>query len=157
MEINSAYISPCGLYCGVCGVYQATKDNNQKFLKVLLKMYKAFIPGANYLTTDDLLCNGCRSGRRSFFCKTCSIRDCSKENKYTGCHECDSFPCQLIQNFPVPAGKKVILRSIPYRKQHGTEKWIQDEEERYFCPECNNKLFRGAKRCTKCREAVSFD
>jgi len=157
MDINPDLISPCGLYCGVCGIFYATRDNDQKFLQVLLKMYKARVPDPEQLTTDDLRCDGCHSDRRSFFCRTCSIRECSKDKRYTGCHKCHDFPCELIQNFPVPVGRKVILRSVPYRRKHGTEKWIQDEENRYYCPECNNRLFRGATRCNQCGKPVSPD
>ncbi len=54
-------------------------------------------------------------------------------------------------------GKKVILRAIPYRRKVGTEKWIQDEEARYFCPECNNKVFRGAVKCNQCKANLDLD
>jgi predicted RNA-binding Zn-ribbon protein involved in translation (DUF1610 family) len=47
-------------------------------------------------------------------------------------------------------GKKVILRAIPYWREVGTEKWIQDEEARYICPECGNKVFRGVVKCNQC-------
>jgi hypothetical protein len=40
MEINEKFLSPCGLYCGVCGVYYATRDNNPKFLEKLLNFYQ---------------------------------------------------------------------------------------------------------------------
>jgi len=53
-------------------------------------------------------------------------------------------------------GKKVILRAIPYWHEHGTEKFVRDEEARYNCPECSHKLFRGAKRCNKCKVAVDL-
>jgi hypothetical protein len=33
-----------------------------------------------------------------------------KYNGYTGCHQCDEFPCHLIENFPMTVGKKVIMR-----------------------------------------------
>ena len=36
MEKNEKLLSPCGLYCGVCGIYYATRDNNQKFMDKLL-------------------------------------------------------------------------------------------------------------------------
>ena len=157
MKINSAHISPCGLYCGVCGIYHATRENNMRFLKVLLKMYKSIIPGTEGYTIDDLLCDGCHAERRSFTCKSCAIRDCTEKKQYEGCHECNAFPCSLINNFPVKTGKKVILRTIPYRRKHGTEKWIRDEEKRYFCPGCNSRLFRGVTRCNKCRESVNLD
>jgi len=29
-------------------------------------------------------------------------------------------------------GKKVILQAVPYRREFGTEKWIQDEEHAMF-------------------------
>ena len=34
MDINSNLLAPCGLYCGVCGVYYATRDKNNKFMAV---------------------------------------------------------------------------------------------------------------------------
>jgi hypothetical protein len=40
--------------------------------------------------------------------------------------------------------KKVILRAIPYWREVGTDKWIQDEESRYICPNRGNKVFLGA-------------
>jgi len=29
MKINPDFISPCSLYCGVCAIYMAHRDNNQ--------------------------------------------------------------------------------------------------------------------------------
>ena len=31
MNIDNALLSPCGLYCGVCGILIAHRENNQKF------------------------------------------------------------------------------------------------------------------------------
>ena len=31
MMINPNFVSPCGLYCGVCAIYISHRDNNQKF------------------------------------------------------------------------------------------------------------------------------
>ena len=157
MKINPKHIAPCGLYCGVCGVYYATRDNNRKFMERLLNMYKNSFPGMDDLTTNDLLCDGCLSDRKSVFCSVCSIRECTHEKGLEGCHECGDFPCKFIDEFPIPVGKKVVLRAIPYWREHGTQKWIQAEEARYGCPECGQKLFRGAKRCNKCKTGVDLD
>jgi predicted RNA-binding Zn-ribbon protein involved in translation (DUF1610 family) len=54
-------------------------------------------------------------------------------------------------------GKKVILRSVPHRRKVGTEQWIRDEEARYFCPECGNKVFRGAVKCNQCKVELALD
>ena len=32
---NKDLMAPCGLYCGTCGVYIATRDKNEKFKAVL--------------------------------------------------------------------------------------------------------------------------
>ena len=160
MQINPGFLAPCGLYCGVCGVYYATRDKNEKFLEKLLNMYQSNMPDVdelNELTIKDLECDGCMSDRVSFFCRVCAIKTCTKEKSYAGCHECADFPCSHLENFPMPVGKKVIMRAIPYWREHGTEKWVRDEESRYQCPECGHQLFRGAKRCNKCKTPVDVD
>ncbi len=70
------------------------------------------------------------------------------ENNRDGCHQCDKFPCKLIDEFPVPVGKKIILRSVPARKKLGTKTWVKQEKACYECPQCNTHLFRGARRCS---------
>jgi hypothetical protein len=157
MEINKGLLAPCGLYCGVCGVYYATRDNNEKFLERLLAMYQAGIPELEGVSTEELRCDGCLSDRVSFFCRLCPIKSCTLEKGYAGCHECDDFPCTHIDRFPMPVGKKVMLRAIPYWRQHGTEKWVADETSRYICPGCGHTVFRGAKRCNKCKTPVDLD
>ncbi|MGD8521170.1 MAG: DUF3795 domain-containing protein [Desulfobacterales bacterium] len=157
MEKNEKLLSPCGLYCGVCGIYYATRDNNQRFMDALLSFYQSNLPGLQNMTTDDLACEGCFSDNRALFCETCAVKDCNQKKGYTGCHECDDFPCRLIEDFPIPVSKKVILRSIPYRKKYGTEKWVADEEARYICPDCGNAVFRGVRRCNSCKIELNLD
>ena len=157
MEVNPDFLAPCGLYCGVCGVYYATRDENQGFLEKLFGVYRDRIPGMDSVTKEDLRCEGCLSETVSVFCRVCPIKDCTREKGYSGCHECDDFPCRFIDEFPMPVGKKVISRAIPHWRKCGTEKWVADEEARYICPECSHKLFRGAKRCNKCKTPVDVD
>jgi hypothetical protein len=163
MKINPDFVSPCGLYCGVCAIYIAGRDNNQKFKEGLVNLYKGNVngkgtlPNCENLTTEDIQCGGCLSDNPFMHCRQCEIRACTKEKGYTGCHECDDFPCQHIENFPMVVGKKVILRAIPYRREVGTEKWIEDEEARYICPECGNKVFRGVIKCNQCKVKLDLD
>ena len=157
MKINPDFLAPCGLYCGVCAVYYATRERNEKFKEKLVGVYKGKLPGAEDLSADDIQCEGCLSDNPFGFCESCSIRECAQSRGYSGCHECDDFPCKFIEDFPMSVGKKVILRAIPHWRKWGTEKWVLDEEDRYICPECGHKLFRGAKRCNKCKVAVDLD
>jgi len=157
VEINRKFLAPCGLYCGVCAVYYATRDNNLKFKERLVGVYKGKLPGSESLSVDDIYCEGCLSNNPFGFCQDCSIRDCTQNKSIAGCHECDAFPCQFIEDFPLPIGKKVIMRAIPYWQKWHTEKWVFDEEARYICPECGHKLFRGVKRCNRCKTKVDLD
>ncbi|MEM2983474.1 MAG: DUF3795 domain-containing protein [Candidatus Bathyarchaeia archaeon] len=163
MDVNPDFLSPCGLYCGVCAIYIAYRDNNQKFKERLVNLYKGGVPGkgilpeSEMLTIDDIRCRGCLSEERFIYCRRCKIRQCTQEKGYRGCHECDQFPCEHIENFPMTVGKRVILRAIPHWRKVGTERWIQDEETRYICPECGNKVFRGALKCNKCKTELDLD
>ena len=157
MRINEEFLAPCGLYCGVCAVYYATRDKNRKFKERLVGVYRGKLPDSESLSVEDIYCEGCLSKKPFGYCEECFIRDCTQSKGYAGCHECNDFPCHFIEDFPVPVGKKVIMRAIPYWRKWGTEKWVHDEETRYMCPECSHKLFRGAKRCNKCKTVVDLD
>lgn len=147
--INKDVLAPCGLYCGVCGILMAHRDNNSKFKEILAGFYG--------VSPDEIACKGCLSDERFKLCEECQIRSCTEGKNYEGCHQCGDWPCDLVQNFPVPVGKKVILRAIPAWREMGTEKWVQQEEIRYHCPHCGYELFRGAKRCRNCKEPVDQD
>jgi hypothetical protein len=163
MAINPDFVSPCGLYCGVCAIYMAHRDNNLKFKERLVKLYqgavsgKGTLPNSEDLSVEDIKCRGCLSEERFMHCRQCEIRTCAQGKGFSGCHQCEEFPCELINNFPMTIGKKVILRAIPYWREVGTEKWILDEEARYICPECGQKVFRGAVTCNRCKATLDLD
>jgi hypothetical protein len=60
-------------------------------------------------------------------------------------------------DFSMAVRKKVILRAVPYWRKVGTEQWIRDEEARYFCPHCSNKVFRGVVTCNQCKARLDLD
>jgi predicted RNA-binding Zn-ribbon protein involved in translation (DUF1610 family) len=127
----------------------AHRDNNEKFKERLAGVYN--------VKPEDIKCGGCLSDEPFVFCKVCPIKQCVKDKGYEACHQCDEFPCEHIDKFPMPVGKKVILRAIPQWREMGTEAWVEAEEKRYICPNCGKKLFRGAKRCRSCKEPVDQD
>ena len=135
-------ISPCGLYCGVCAIYCATADGDEPLKEKLAIAYGD--------TTDKINCRGCRSDLVYWYCAVCAIKSCTKEKGYLGCHQCAEFPCDIINNFPAPEGKKHIMRAIPLWKEIGTEAFIEAEEKFFSCAHCGIKLFRGARKCRRC-------
>ena len=153
VEVKKELLSPCGLWCGVCAIYIAHRDNNMKFKEKLLPVYRAFAKNV-----DDIACTGCLSDGVVFpVCRACQVKRCCKEKNIEGFYQCEDFPCKYVDYFPIPVGKKVILRAIPYWREHGTEKFVEEEKKRYHCPNCGNQLFRGAKRCNECKAEINVD
>ena len=60
MTINPDLISPCGLYCGVCAIYIAHRDNNHKFKERLVDLYKGEVPGKGRLPNSGGIVNNKR-------------------------------------------------------------------------------------------------
>jgi hypothetical protein len=140
--ISQELVSPCGLYCGVCGIYRASETDDQQLKEKLAKAYGD--------TPDKINCRGCRSDSVYWYCRVCAVKSCAVGKGYIGCHQCADFPCDKIENFPVPEGKKNILRAIPKWKELGTEEFIKAEEKLFTCANCGTPLFRGARKCRQC-------
>ena len=130
-------------------MYIADRDNNLK----LKERQAAF----HSVSVEEIKCDGCLSDEPFVFCRTCVVKTCTNDKGIEGCHQCDDFPCKKIGDVILPAGQKVILRSIPARRELGTERWMAAEEKRYRCPYCGYKLFRGVTRCRNCKQSVDVD
>jgi len=154
-------MAPCGLYCGACGVYIATRDGNTKFRDILARLYGS--------APDETACLGCMQDDPPEclygFCTTCRIRDCVRGKGLYSCHPCDEFPCTLIEEFPIPVGRRVMKRAIASWRQKvaelgddaGSVEWARSECERYHCAGCGEPLFRGAVTCRACKRPVADD
>jgi hypothetical protein len=149
MTVDKKLLAPCGLYCGVCGILIAHREKNQKLKEKLGNVYGC--------KAEQINCDGCMSDNRFFYCESCGIRSCVSGKGYEGCYQCDKFPCDHIEGFPVPIGKKVILRAVPQWRKAGTEAWVQQEQERYQCSQCGTQMFRGARRCRGCGQGIELD
>ncbi|MFC1851168.1 DUF3795 domain-containing protein [candidate division CSSED10-310 bacterium] len=156
---NKDLMAPCGLYCGTCGVYIATRDNNEKFKAILGNLYGS--------KPEETECFGCMQSdppeKLYSFCQHCQIRSCVSAKEFYSCHQCGDWPCSLIDNFIVPTGIRVMKRTIPIWRakvaEHGDDagsvEWARSECERYHCPDCGNPLFRGAQTCRACKKDVT--
>ena len=156
---NKEIMAPCGLYCGVCGVYIATRDNNEKFKAILGKLYGT--------KPEETECLGCMQSdppeKLYAYCKECKIRACVRKKDFYSCHQCDEWPCELISNFGIATGRRVMERTIPiwrekvadYGDETGSLEWARSECKRYHCSSCGNPLFRGAQTCRKCKKNVA--
>ena len=152
-------MAPCGLYCGVCGVYLATRNGDAKFKALLGSLYGS--------APEETECLGCMQPdppqNLYGYCRVCPIRDCVRGRDLYSCHQCAEWPCALITGFPLATGRRVMARTIPLWRdlvaRHGVgagdAAWARAECERYHCPDCGEALFRGAQRCRGCKAPVA--
>ncbi len=158
---NRDLMAPCGLYCGACGVYLATRDRNEKFKTVMGNLYGT--------RPEETQCLGCMQPDPPKmlygYCTLCKIRDCVRAKGFYSCHQCSEWPCSMIDNFGLATGVRVMKRTIPiWRRlaaelghEKGSCEWARSECERYHCPSCGKPLFRGAQRCRACKREVADD
>ncbi len=156
---NTDLMAPCGLYCGACGIYIATRDGNEKFRAIMGNLYGT--------KPEETACLGCMQAdppkQLYAWCGACKIRDCVKSKGYYSCHQCAEWPCNEIENFPLATGLRVIKRAIPkwrekvaeHGDKEGSIEWAREECERYHCSSCGSPLFRGAQRCRACKKDVA--
>jgi hypothetical protein len=156
---NKALMAPCGLYCGACGVYIATRDGNEKFRTIMANLYGT--------KPEETACLGCMQPdppqKMYLHCKACKIRECVISKGYYSCHPCEDWPCDMIENFGFATGVRVMKRAIASWRDkvaaHGDEEgsvaWARSECERYHCSACGEPLFRGAQRCRACKKEVA--
>ena len=156
---NKDLMAPCGLHCATCGVYIATRDGNDKFREVLGNLYGT--------KPEELECLGCMqpepTKKMVAFCRECPMRDCVISKGYYSCHQCEEWPCDLVENFDLATGVRVMKRTIPiwrekvakYGDERGCIDWSRAEFERYHCSSCGKPLFRGAQTCRACKKSVA--
>jgi hypothetical protein len=149
MTVNTALLSPCGLYCGVCGFRLAYKEDDAALKEKLGRAYG--------VPPETIACEGCRSDAPFAFCASCAIRACANGKGYEGCHQCGEFPCALIEAFPFVEARKRMKADVPEWRELGTEAWVAKQEAKYRCAKCGAALFRGAKRCRVCKEPAGLD
>jgi hypothetical protein len=142
MKVNQNLLAPCGLYCGVCGIYFADKHNNEKLKQRLAEIYG--------MKPESLKCDGCLSDNRIVFCEACKIRNCVSDKRISGCHQCSQFPCDNIKKYPFKVAIPFMLRSTSFRKGKTNAEWVKWEEQNWKCKTCGAPAFRGARRCHEC-------
>ena len=92
---NKELRAPCGLYCGACGVYIATRDKNEKLKAIMGNLY-----GTKPEETECLGCMQPNPAKKIVgFCRICAIRNCTKSKGFYSCHQCEEWPCSRIENF----------------------------------------------------------
>jgi len=142
-------VAACGLYCGSCGIYLATQENNtEKLLQYAIVLNQSF---------GETLCDGCKSDRKSAHCdRKCLFVTCTQNKGIEFCGTCREYPCKDLIEFQLKMPHRIeILESQNRLKEIGWEQWLIEMKENYSCPQCNAVNSAYDIACRKCRHTPS--
>jgi hypothetical protein len=133
----------CGLFCPSCSAYIGTTEDPER-LKVSAARFG--------LPPEELECLGCRSEKRSFFCRTrCKMAACAADKGIDFCSECDEYPCAELKEFQSLAPHRIELwESLDMVKEKGLIAWYEAMRARYSCLECGTVNSAYDNACRKC-------
>ncbi|MBK6967088.1 MAG: DUF3795 domain-containing protein [Bacteroidales bacterium] len=115
---NKDLVSACGLYCGACGLYLATQENDtEKLLQYAIVLNQSL---------GETFCDGCGAGRNSAHCtKICPLIKCKSEKEIEFCGACPELPCTELKDFQPGMPLRVeILKSQSRLMEISWEQWL---------------------------------
>ncbi|MBN2176702.1 MAG: DUF3795 domain-containing protein [Demequinaceae bacterium] len=124
----------CGLYCGSCPDFLATKTGNTH-------------------DPETSSCQGCKSGVTAPWCTDCALKTCAQKRAVEFCSECPDFPCPEYQDFIDHAKDPYVVEIGEYLatiKEAGKEEWLTRMKRRWSCPSCETDATWWDLSCTGC-------
>jgi len=96
-------IAYCGLDCGQCPAYVATKNNDENLRKKTAQewteRYRNDDRNRPPVEPKDINCRGClSSGPVYLYCNECKIRECALGKGITDCKECEEYRCAKLRD-----------------------------------------------------------
>lgn len=133
-EMEEELIAPCGMNCAVCSGYLAFKND--------VKSQGVKMP----------YCAGCRPRDKqcSFLKKRCE-RLLKGQVQY--CYQCPDFPCEHLKHFDKryrSLYRMSMVENLEYIREHGIEKLLEKEAEKWRCPECGGVICCHNGICFSC-------
>ena len=140
--VNKQFAAACGLFCPACTLYIGTTEEPERLAKIAERFG---------VTPEDCRCLGCRSDVVSPYCRTCEIVKCADERGVGFCGECQDYPCEMLKEFQAQRPHRAELFESGDRiREIGFEKWFEETNKRYSCPECSTINSAYDLACRKC-------
>ena len=135
----------CGLYCGACMIMKANINGTVNDLASTWEMKAA-----------DLKCRGCKTDINYKHCADCKIKECNRNKNLESCHECNDFPCSIISDFKNDdrPHHSIVLRNLKEIKKSGLTTWMENQKDRWSCPECGHSFSWYEKTCDICNREL---
>ena len=126
-------LAPCGITCITCYVYLRKKNP----------------------------CTGClaESENKPKHCQNCKKKNCAESRGLTHCAQCEDFPCRLVKSLDKSYRQRYgtsLLRNAEHLQEIGTEKYLQEEKQRWTCRECGGVVCIHDHLCSDCGQEMDL-
>lgn len=137
----------CGLYCRACTLYIGSKEDPARLEKLAARMGR---------TVEEVVCHGCRSERRSFYCRTCDHAACAAGKGMEFCGRCAEYPCEALRIFQAERPHRAELWQDQERiGEVGWARWLAEKAAHYSCPACGTVNSAYDPACRRCGRTPS--
>lgn len=144
LQPGSNLVGACGLYCGSCGIYLATQENDiDKLLHYAVVLEQ---------TLPETCCDGCGSDRKSAHCShQCLFVACTQRQGVAFCGQCDRFLCREFSAFQSAMPHRFGMeKSQNFLVEQGIEQWLAYQNDQFTCRNCNTVNSAYDLACRKC-------
>ncbi|MEG2381600.1 MAG: DUF3795 domain-containing protein [Oscillospiraceae bacterium] len=129
--IETIMFAPCGMNCKVCYKHCYMKKP----------------------------CDGCLKNDegKPEHCRKCKIKDCVKQKGVSYCCECSEYPCKLIKNLEKSYNTRYgasLVENSQFVKANGLTAFMEQQKERYTCPNCGGIISIHDSECSECQWRV---
>jgi len=153
--MNEHLVAVCGLYCGACGLYRATKDDNEHSEEIKRATSERW-----GVSEDEVGCEGCLGGGMlTPYCRACRMRACAEDKAgVSRCSDCVDFPCHMVTDFNSDGARHhaEVLDNLREIQKIGAEEWAAAQEKRWRCPKCDVQVDWYARTCYSCGESQPY-
>jgi hypothetical protein len=124
-------IAPCGINCATCIAYFGYTMSGAK---------------------RKITCSSCRTSNKgcAFLKDHCRLL---AKNEVAYCSDCNDFPCQHLVRLDRRYRKNYnmsVVENLNFIRDHGMKKFVDDQSEKYRCPECGGTICVHTSRCYNC-------
>jgi len=99
-------------------------------------------------TEAEVTCFGCQAAGH----EDCEFHTCENAISLDSCADCSEMPCAKVTalNDDEWEHHSEVITNLNRIKQVGKTAWLQEQQEKWKCPECGERTKWYQKACDKC-------
>lgn len=149
--VNRNLVGRCGLYCGACIIYRASKDS---------KELQGRVAERQRCKPEEIRCGGCQTVLTSGWDvkgeewgKNCKIVKCLSTKGQNFCYECATYPdCEKFHEIAdscLQIGENLMENLVKIKADKVAE-WLEEEDKKWGCRNCGKPVTMHLSECHWC-------